>query len=142
MTVRVSRTFEFDADPDGVWEFISDHEKRAGAISVVEEFEVHNEREATWQVSLPIPMVSSTVGIDTEEVERDPPDHVTFVGRSKAVRVTGEHTIEPTDGGCRLVNEFVVEGKLPGVETFFERNLDAEMDNLERTLREHLDLPA
>lgn len=142
MTVRVSRTFEFDADPGGVWEFISDHEKRAGAISVVEEFEVRGEREATWQVSLPIPMVSSTVGVDTEEIEREPPEHVKFVGRSTAVRVTGEHTIEPTDGGCRLVNEFVVDGRLPGVETFFERNLDAEMDNLEDGLRDHLGLSA
>jgi len=29
----------------------------------------------------------------------------------------------------------VVDGRLPGVESFFERNFDAELDNLEDALR-------
>jgi len=36
MTVRVSRTFEFDAPAEDVWAFISDAEQRAEAISVVD----------------------------------------------------------------------------------------------------------
>ncbi|OYR40158.1 MULTISPECIES: CoxG family protein [unclassified Halorubrum] len=135
MTVRVSRTFEFDAPADDVWAFISDAEKRAGAISVVDTFDVHDERRATWHVALPIPMIRSTISVETEEVVRDPPNRVKFVGKSKAFRVTGEHTITETDGGCRLANEFVVDGRLPGVESFFERNFDAELDNLEDALR-------
>ncbi|RAW45541.1 polyketide cyclase [Halorubrum sp. 48-1-W] len=138
MTVRVSRTFEFDAPAEDVWAFISDAEKRAGAISVVDTFEVHEDGTATWHVALPIPMIRSTITVDTEEVERDPPNRVKFVGRSSAFRVTGEHVITGTDGGCRLANEFVVEGKLPGVESFFKRNFDAELDNLEEALRRSL----
>ncbi|WP_129116992.1 CoxG family protein [Halegenticoccus tardaugens] len=144
MTVRVQRTFEFDADPERVWAFISDPEKRARAISVVEEYETDptDDRKATWHIGLPIPLVSSTVAVDTEDVTRDPPRYVRFVGRSRALRVTGEHTVEPTDGGCRLDNVFVVDGRLPGVERFFKRNLDRELDNLEAALREELELPA
>lgn len=135
MTVRASREFVFDAPPEAVWEFISDPAKRAGAISVVDDFELHGERGATWHVRLPIPVVRSTIAVETEEVERDPPRYVKFTGKSKAFRVTGEHTVEPVDGGTRLRNEFVVDGRLPGVETFFKRQFDDELRNLERALR-------
>ncbi|MDZ5811049.1 SRPBCC family protein [Halorubrum sp. AD140] len=138
MTVRVSRTFEFDAPAADVWAFISDAEKRAGAISVVDTYDIHGDGRATWHVALPIPMIRSTIAVETEEVERDPPNRVKFVGKSKAFRVTGEHTITETDGGCRLANEFVVDGRLPGIESFFERNFDAELDNLEAALRDSL----
>lgn len=137
--MRVRRTFEFDAPPERVWEFIADPARRAGAISVVESYDLGpDEGQATWHVRLPIPFVSSTVAVQTEELEREPPRRVKFVGRSRALRVTGEHTVEATDGGSRLVNEFVVEGEVPGVERFFERNFEAELDNLERALREYL----
>lgn len=142
MTVRVSRTFEFDAPAADVWAFISDAEKRAGAISVVDTFEVHGNGTATWHVALPVPMIRSTITVETEEVERDPPNRVKFVGRSSAFRVTGEHTITEVNGGCQLANEFVVEGKLPGVESFFKRNFDEELDNLEEALRQSLALDA
>lgn len=146
MTVRVQRTFEFDADPQRVWDFIADPAKRAGAISVVERFEIDpaNERKATWHVQLPIPLLKSTVSVDTEDITRDEPTHVKFVGKSRALRVTGEHTIKTNENGdgCRLVNEFIVDGRLPGVEKFFKRNLDTELDNLEAALRRDLGLTA
>ncbi len=143
MTVRVRRTFEFDAAPERVWEFISDPGKRAAAVSVVRDYEMRDERTAVWHIKLPIPVINSTVSVETEDVTRDPPRHVKFVGRSRVMEVTGTHTIEPTDdGGCRLENEFVVEGKLPGVERFFERNLDRELDNLEDALRRDLEVRA
>jgi len=138
MTVRVSRTFEFDAPGDRIWAFISDPEKRAGAISVVDSYELRGDNRAVWQVELPIPLISSTVQVKTEDVLREPPTRVKFSGRSKALNVTGEHTITETDTGSTLTNEFVVDGKLPGVERFFKRNLDAEMDNLETALRNDL----
>ncbi|KTG11185.1 SRPBCC family protein [Haloferax profundi] len=143
MTVRVKRTFEFDAPGEDVWEFIADPAKRAGAISVVERFDISDDgRHATWYLELPIPLVRSTVKVETEDVTVEEPTHVKFVGRSRVMRVTGEHTIESSDEGCRLVNEFVVDGRLPGVETFFERNLDRELDNLEAALRQELESTA
>lgn len=139
MTVRVRRAFEFDVPPEAVWEFIADPRNRAEAISVVERYDVEPEtNEATWHVSLPIPFLNSTAKVETEDVERDPPRFVRFVGRSSVMRVTGEHTIEETETGSRLVNEFVVDGRVPGVEGFFKRNLDRELDNLEAALREEL----
>ena len=142
MTVRVERTFTFDAPAEQVWEFIADPAKRAEAISVVESYEVADDagREATWHVSLPIPGVGATVAIETEDVERDPPHRVKFVGKSTALRVTGTHTIETDGETTTLHNEFVVDGRLPGVERFFKKNFEAELDNLEAALREDLGL--
>ncbi|ARS91514.1 CoxG family protein [Natrarchaeobaculum aegyptiacum] len=136
MTVRVERSFELPAPPDRVWAFIVDPENRARSISVVEEFVADDPegRRVTWQVELPIPLVRKTVTVDTEDVTRRPPEYVKFVGRSNVMEVTGEHEVVETDTGTRLENTFVVDGKLPGVETFFKRNLDGELENLRREL--------
>ena len=136
MSVRVERTFDLDASPEEVWALISDPEKRARPISVVEDFELTSDRTATWHVRLPIPVVRSTIAVDTEELERDPPNYVKFVGRSKVMRVVGEHRIEAHNGGSRVINRFTVEGKVPGLERFFKRNLDRELKNLEAAFRE------
>ena len=139
MTVRVRRELGFDADPADVWAFISDPAKRAGAISVVDEYEVTGDRTATWHVSLPVPVIRSTIAVETEEVRKDPPEYVEFVGKSRAFRVTGEHTVSETeDGRARLANEFVVDGRVPGVESFFERKFGDELDNLDAALRRDL----
>lgn len=58
------------------------------------------------------------------------------------MRVVGEHDLEAVDGGTRLTNRFTVEGKVPGVERFFKRNLDAELDNLEQAIREDEEIEA
>ncbi len=131
------------APPERVWEFIADPDNRARPISVVEDWETNDDHEGTWQLSLPIPIVDRTITVETRDVERREPEYVRFVGRSKVMQVQGEHELEPTDGGgTRLVNRFVVDGKLPGVERFFKRNLDDEMDNLEAALRDHLEVEA
>lgn len=142
MTVRVERTFELNASPDDVWGFIADPEKRAHAISVITDFEKTGENTAIWHVRIPLPLVNRTTTVETEETERDPPSYVRFVGRSSMVRVIGEHSIEQTDQGTRLTNRFTVEGNVPGIERFFKRNLDSELDNLEQALRAELGLPA
>lgn len=134
MTVRITRTFEFAVAPDRVWAFIEDPGNRASAISVVDRYDITGDGEVTWHVRLPIPLIDQTVAVHTRDVEVDPPHHVKFVGRSAAMNVTGEHTVEATDDGSRLVNEFVVDGQFPGVERFFERQLDTELDNLNAAL--------
>lgn len=139
MTVRVTRSFEFGVPPERVWAFIEDPENRAAAISVVDRFDVTGDGEVTWHVRLPIPVINQTIAVRTRDVDVDPPRHVKFVGRSSAMNVTGEHTVEPTDGGSRLVNEFVVDGRFPGVERFFSRNLDSELDNLETALLDSME---
>ncbi|WP_121742878.1 SRPBCC family protein [Natronorubrum halophilum] len=140
MTVRVDRSFELSAPPERVWEFIADPENRARAISVVQEYTVNDPdgRRVTWHVELPIPLVRKTVAVETEDVTREPPEFVKFVGKSKVMTVTGEHAIVETDDGTRLENHFLVDGKLPGVEKFFKRNLDGELENLRRALEDDL----
>ncbi|EMA40028.1 SRPBCC family protein [Halobiforma nitratireducens] len=141
MTVRVERAFELSASPEAVWEFIADPESRARAISVVREYTTNDSegRRVTWEVELPIPLVRRTATVETEDLTRQPPEYVEFVGRSKVMQVTGEHEIVETEGGVRLENRFVVDGKLPGVEKYFERNLDDEIGNLQRELERHLE---
>lgn len=141
MTTRVERSFEIDVPPAEVWEFIADPEKRARAISVVDGWREDGE-SFVWDVSLPIPFVRKTVSVRTREVERVDGERVKFEGDSSVMRVTGEHELTPlTDGGTLVVNRFVVDGKLPGVEGFFKRNLDNELDNLEQSLRFELTEP-
>jgi carbon monoxide dehydrogenase subunit G len=143
MTVTVERTFEFAAEPERVWAFISDPASRAEAISVVESYEIDESgNTGTWQVELPIPVISRTATVRTRDVEFREGEYVKFVGRSKVMRVVGEHEVVPTEEGCELVNRFRVEGKLPGVERYFKKNLDSELDNLEAALRADLGLPA
>jgi carbon monoxide dehydrogenase subunit G len=142
MTIRVERVMEVPAQPEDVWQFIVDPEKRARPISVVVDFELdaENGRKATWKLKLPIPLVNRTITVETEDVERDPPSYVKFTGRSKVMRVVGEHELEPTEKGTRLTNRFTVDGRLPGVERYFKRNLEDEFDNLEDALYEDLGL--
>lgn len=134
MTVRIERVFELPAPPERVWSFISDPANRARAISVVDEYAVEGEdgRSVTWEVRLPIPFVSKTVTVETRDQTREPPQFVEFTGRSRIMDVTGSHELTAHDDGCLLSNRFVVEGRVPGVERFFERNFDAEMENLKR----------
>jgi len=140
MTVRVERTFELAAPPADVWAFIADPRKRAAPISVVQEFEVTGENTAIWHVSLPIPYTDRTIAVETEDTRIDEPNYVEFVGRSKAMNVQGEHRLESVDGGTLLVNRFVVDGAVPGVERYFKGKLDGELENLERAIRADLGL--
>jgi carbon monoxide dehydrogenase subunit G len=142
MTVRVERSVEVPATREEVWEFIADPERRAGPISVVQDFELLDDGTAVWHLSLPIPVINRTVRVETEDRERNPPSYVEFVGDSKVMRVVGEHDLVEEDGVTTLTNRFIVDGKLPGVERFFKRNMDAEFDNLDDALREHLGLRA
>jgi carbon monoxide dehydrogenase subunit G len=138
MTARVERAFEIPFPLEEVWAVIADPEKRARPISVVETFETTGERTAVWHVSLPIPGLDRTIRVETEDVDIDPPTYVRFVGRSKAMNVRGEHVLKATDGGTHITNRFTVDGRLPGVERYFEHKLDAELANLEAAIKDEL----
>ncbi|WP_049970643.1 CoxG family protein [Haladaptatus cibarius] len=138
MTVRVERTFELPVPPEDVWEFLADPKRRASAISVVADYDAHEGHRATWHIELPIPFVNKTIPVETEDVAREEPRYVKFVGRSSALRVTGEHEVEPTETGCRLVNRFVVDGRVPGIERYFKKHLDDELQNLEEKLQDEV----
>ncbi|MHB9286279.1 SRPBCC family protein [Halobacteriales archaeon Cl-PHB] len=139
MTVRVERVVTVPADPNRVWSFIADPANRARAISVVEDFEIDGD-SAVWHVGLPIPVIDRTAAVETEERVREPPTRVEFVGRSRVMRVSGEHLLEEVDGETRLTNRFVVDGRLPGVERYFRKHLDEELDNLMDALAADLGL--
>lgn len=139
MTIRVERTLTVPAPPEAVWEFIADPDRRAAPISVIDEWTVHDDGSATWYLKLPIPLIDGRIKVETRDEERRPPEYVRFTGRSKVMQVSGEHELEPVDGGTRLTNRFVVDGRLPGVERYFKRNFDAELDNIERELRENVE---
>jgi len=140
MTVRVERIVDVPVPIEDVWAFISDPEKRARPISVVDDFELLDGNRAVWHIKLPIPVVNRTIRVETEERVREPPTYVEFVGKSKVMHVVGEHELEEIEGGTRLTNRFVVDGKVPGVERFFKRNMETEFDNLEDALKEELGL--
>jgi carbon monoxide dehydrogenase subunit G len=138
MTTSVERVFEIPAPPEDVWAVISDPEKRARLISVVETFETTGDRTAVWHVSLPIPGINRTVRVETEDIEIEEPRYVQFVGRSKAMEVRGEHSLEATETGTQVTNRFTVNGRLPGVERYFKRKLDDELSSLEVSIKSEL----
>jgi len=142
MTIRVEREVAVPVPPERVWEYLVEPANRARPISVVTDFELDDEtgRNATWHIRLPIPLIDRTIAIETEDVTREPPEYVKFIGRSKVMHVVGEHELERTEEGTRLTNRFTVEGRVPGVERFFKRNLEAEFDNIEDALFEDLGL--
>jgi carbon monoxide dehydrogenase subunit G len=140
MAVRVERVVTIPAPREDVWAFIDDSEKRARPISVVTDFELDGDGRAIWYLKLPLPVVDRTIRIETDEQRRDPPTYVEFVGKSAVMNVVGEHELEPAGDETRLTNRFVVEGKLPGVERFFKRTMDEELDNLESAIYEDLGL--
>lgn len=142
MTVRVERSFDLPVGRELVWEFISDPARRAAAISVVSEYADHGDGTATWYVDLPIPVVDRTIAVETRDEDVRPPEYVRFVGRSAIMDVVGEHELHVLDGGTRVVNTFVVDGAIPGIERFFRRNLDRELANLEAALNEHVEAEA
>ena len=129
MTVEVERSFDVETSQGEVWDLLASNENRAGAIDVVARFEDDGD-ETIWYVTLPGPLSSRTMAVRTWDIERDPPRYVKFVGRSKAMDVTGEHELTEQETGCRVRNRFVVDGKIPGVERFFRRNIDDEIDNI------------
>jgi len=131
MTVRTERTVVLPASREAVWEFISDPSNRAGAISVVTDFEITGAKTATWHLALPIPVIDRTVAVETEETVTRPPEYVEFEGHSRVMHVVGEHQLEAVDGETRLTSRFVVDGRLPGVERYFRKHMDEEFDNLE-----------
>ena len=137
MSVRVARRFDVEATPQAVWEFISDPSNRARAISVVDRFDRDGET-TVWHIELPIPLINRTIAVKTRDVEVEPPSYVRFQGKSRAFDVQGEHEISETEDGTSVNNIFVVDGRVPGVERFFRRNLDKEFANLESALRRHL----
>jgi carbon monoxide dehydrogenase subunit G len=138
MTASIERIFEIPASAEDVWAVIADPEKRARPISVVTEFETTGDRTAVWHVSLPIPGISRTIRVETEDLEIEEPTYVRFVGRSKAMNVRGEHLLEATEAGTEITNRFRVDGRIPGVEAYFTRKLDDELANLEAAIREEL----
>lgn len=143
MTVRVERSMTVSAPPERIWEFISDPANRARSISVVTDWDDHDDDSQTWHLKLPIPVINRTVKVETEDVERRAPEYVRFVGKSKVMQVQGEHWLEPTDdGGTELRIRFIVDGRFPGVERYFKRNLGEELANLEAALRADLGLEA
>lgn len=142
MVVRAERVVTIPAPRERVWEFIDDPEKRARPISVVEDFELLENGKAVWHVSLPIPLSDRTIRIETEDRNRNPPEYVEFVGTSKAFRVIGEHELTEADGVTELRNSFSVDGRVPGVERFFKKNIDAELENLELAIKQSIESEA
>ncbi len=135
MTARISRRFRVAARPEAVWDFIADPAQRAAAISVVDRFE-RTDDGYRWHVRLPIPLIDRTIAVETQDVVIDPPEHVEFIGRSPAFSVRGVHEVEPIDAThTALDTEFIVDGRLPGVERFFRENLDAELQHLAAALQ-------
>lgn len=137
MSTIVERTYQVDASPAEIWELIADPALRAEAISVVDRFEQDGE-ETIWHLKMPLRAIPGTIKVRTRDVERDPPRYVRFAGTSAIMDIAGEHEITETADGCEVTNRFRVDGKFPGVEHFFENNIDTEIENMTKLVADRL----
>lgn len=134
MTATVERTYQVDADCEAIWELIADPAVRAEGISIVDRYHADGD-EMVWHLHLPVRMLPGTITVRTRDLERDPPNYVKFEGRSRVMRVEGEHELETmSEGGCSIRNRFVVDGRVPGVEGYFKRHIDDEIEGLIRAI--------
>lgn len=129
MVVEVERVVTVDRPREDVWAVLADPTRRAAAIGVVDGYRVEGET-VVWDVALPIPVIRRTISVRTRDEERDPPRYVRFAGQSRAFDVEGEHELTAVEDGTRIRSTFRVDGKLPGVERYFRRNVDEELSNL------------
>lgn len=139
MVVSTEQTFEVAASPDRVWGFMADPEHRARSISVITDFDRVDERRTTWYLSIPVPSLNKTITVETKDTLRDSPSRLEFVGRSDAGRIEGEHEFTATENGTSVANQLMINGNVPGIETFFENHLNEEIDNLETAIRSELE---
>ena len=137
MTVEVERSYQIEAPIEEVWELLADSAVRASALGVVDHFDQQGE-VTVWYLKLPLPLLRRTVSVRTWDVDRDPPRYVRFVGESKIMDVVGEHALSMDGDITTITNRFRVDGKLPGVEGFFERNIDREIERLRRHVIDQL----
>ena len=133
MTTIVERTYAVEGSPEVGWELIADPGLRARAISVVERFEERDD-ETIWHLTIPVRAIPGTITVRTRDIERNPPTYVRFRGESRTMTVEGEHELTATEDGCTIRNRFEVQGKLPGVERYFEREFDTEIRNMMQTI--------
>lgn len=138
MPVTETRAVDVPAPRSAVWSFIADPQNRAEAISAVTSYERVGEGHSRWHVELPIPLISATIPVDAYEQVRDGPRYVEFVADSTVMEVSGTHHLEETARGTRLTNTFDVDGKAPGVESYFSHQLESELANLEAALERDL----
>lgn len=138
MVVEVERSYQVEAPIEAVWELLADPATRAAAISVVDGFEQQGET-TVWQLRLPLPFIRQTIPVRTWDVKRDEPHFVRFVGESRVMEVTGEHELSAADGITTVRNRFVVDGKVPGVERFFKRHIDDEIERLKQHVLDTID---
>ena len=137
MTVDVERVYDVTATVEEAWSLLSDPAMRAKGLTMVESYEQVG-AETIWHLRLPIPGLRKTASVRTRDVERSPPTYVKFTGDAKIMHVQGEHELTETDTGCRIRNRFVVDGRLPGVESFFKRGIDREIERMLQGLGENV----
>lgn len=141
MTAEVERAAVVDVSVETVWDLLADPEQRAAAIGIVDSHELLGESAAgdaiQWNVEIPIPMLEETIAVRTEETVKEPPHYVEYTGDSSVFSMTGVHELEEHEAGALVRNRFTVEGSLPGVESYFQRAIDEEIDNLIDFVVEH-----
>ena len=85
-------------------------------------------------------LIKSGMEAEGEEREEIWKEVARYMHEEVMVDILMAHLVGYARVGPRI--EFSVEGRLPGVERFFKRNLDRELDNLEAALREELGVTA
>lgn len=136
MPTTVERVVTVPATREAVWALVADPETRARTIGVVDSYDIHDDNRSVWHVDNPLLPGGATLAIEISEQRRDRPEVVEYEGTSKAFDLTGRHELVTVDGGCQVTSEFDVDQHIPGVEEYFQEQLDAELRRLEQAIFE------
>jgi len=105
--VNVSGEREFDAPRATVWEVLNDPAAMAKTMPGVESFDVHDDRNWTANVKIPLGLGGLKMKVDMEKVEEREPDFAKLAIKGKGVGAmmnmeTSFTLSDGTDGGTAM----------------------------------------
>ena len=120
--MKIEETFAVPAPVEQVWDFITDPRKMASCLPSVQSVEVLDDRHYEVVVKQKVGFISATFKIQTEVLEKQPPNRIVFVNKGKTIagangtlKSTDTITLSSAPGQAtevRVVSELTLGGQL------------------------------
>jgi carbon monoxide dehydrogenase subunit G len=106
-------TFNVEAPPAALWEFLRDFEALCGCIPGVERLKVIDASTAEFAVREKVGVIPLVVDLVAKIESEDPPRQLHAVARGQHVVITIDVRLQPVAGGTQMTSVFDVQGEGP-----------------------------